>query len=786
MLARRLGYAQLSEPVRFSAEWEREATLRLRSGDISVLTDYAERARLHGGSPEQATEQAYRAWLADHLAGHESLLMARTEEQAAELSRRARADLQRYGLVSARDEVRLRNHAWASTGDLVMARSNDRRVIAGQPGRWLTNRDVLQIIDTRPGEDAVVARLWDGHGGDGGQPSRQPFCMPKDYLRRECQLAYACTQHSAQGRTVDTAHVLADALCDRQGLYVAMSRGRDANHAYVITTPRAADVREGSRPAPELAREQALARERAGLDAQPAPGGEDEVTADPESVLAQVLRRDGAELSATETLQRELSDADHLGVLGARWQDLAQKASRERFERALRDILPSVLADEALADPAVTWLWRSLRYAEAAGLDGPQTLARAAAARSLYDAHNVARVLDSRVRYLLTGVEPVPPGPWSQRVPDLGDPELNRFMRQLAEAMDERAARLGEHSADAGPLWARQALGPVPGDLVARADWERRASAVASYREMYGYAHPADPIGPAPAKTSPEARAAWRAALAALGRIDGIDLRDATDGKLWVLRGMYERETSWAPPHVGEELRLVRLAGHDARVDAVRAEHEASAAVRAPDRARQQETARIWRAVEAKAAQEEATLAAAQATRIEWERMTGQTRRVAMAADVELRRRHPEEFIEPLRSAEPEGITVQPTAEASEHPAPDGAGQPGSAPGTAEESAAREALGLTPERAAEEIPAQLQRVREAARRAQDLLDGMRGMRMPALDDDLEPGQAWDILAGRDRDAILQPPAPDVPPSPAVTRLAGRAAARPGPTDPQPA
>ncbi len=41
-------------------------------------------------------EQAYRGWLADYLDGMDTLLMARTEDQARELSRRARDDLIRY------------------------------------------------------------------------------------------------------------------------------------------------------------------------------------------------------------------------------------------------------------------------------------------------------------------------------------------------------------------------------------------------------------------------------------------------------------------------------------------------------------------------------------------------------------------------------------------------------------------------------------------------------------------------------------------------------------------
>ena len=41
-------------------------------------------------------------------------------------------------------------------------------------------------------------------------------------------------------------------------------------------------------------------------------------------------------------------------------------------------------------------------------------------------------------------------------------------------------------------------LGPVPAGSAARRDWEHKAAPIAAYREMYGYGHPDDPIGPEP------------------------------------------------------------------------------------------------------------------------------------------------------------------------------------------------------------------------------------------------------------------------------------------------
>ena len=46
-------------------------------------------------------------------------------------------------------------------------------------------------------------------------------------------LGYAVTVHCAQGVTVDTTHTVLTGTESRQQLYVAMSRGRESNEAYV-------------------------------------------------------------------------------------------------------------------------------------------------------------------------------------------------------------------------------------------------------------------------------------------------------------------------------------------------------------------------------------------------------------------------------------------------------------------------------------------------------------------------------------------------------------------------
>jgi ATP-dependent exoDNAse (exonuclease V) alpha subunit len=57
LLADRLGYVQLAEPVRFTATWERAASLRLRQGDATALDEYDQHGRIRGAPPDQATDQ---------------------------------------------------------------------------------------------------------------------------------------------------------------------------------------------------------------------------------------------------------------------------------------------------------------------------------------------------------------------------------------------------------------------------------------------------------------------------------------------------------------------------------------------------------------------------------------------------------------------------------------------------------------------------------------------------------------------------------------------------------
>ena len=229
-------------------------------------------------------------------------------------------------------------------------------------------------------------------------------------------------------------------------------------------------------------------------------------------------------------------------------------------------------------------------------------------------------------------------------MPAFADPERRVYTAEIAALMDARKDRIGEHAAHHALPWAVSTLGPVPDHPLDRLDWQRRAASIGAWRELSGYDHPADPIGPEPVAASPDLRAAWHEALAALGPADGPDVRGMPDGLLLHVRDTYPVETAWAPQYVGDELRQVRAAAWDARLAAVRAAAEVDAAQRRgqpEEAARQERLAASYRSMHDAYREREATFAAVMADRADWDAATRHQRQMAVAADAEIRRRHP-------------------------------------------------------------------------------------------------------------------------------------------------
>ncbi len=617
---------ELADVRRFHAEWERAASLRLRDGDPGVLAEYGKRGRLReGGTPEQAEAAASRAWLADTLAGRESLLMVRDNAAAARVSAALRAELVALGRVDEHG-VPLGREGWegvlAGVGDLVQARRNGWELL-GVDGntRAPINRDTYRVTAVRPDGGLTVAPVVERRPD--GEVLGDPLHLPAAYVAADLTLGYASTVHAAEGRTVDTSHSVLGAGTDLPGLLVPLTRGRESNTAWVVTTATPADADTGQTF-------EVQPRSAAAVLADVLDGYERE-----RSALAE---REQAEIAARSTM----THVDQLADVIARTVTAGRSAAtldRLTVEGAITPDQRAALA----ADEAFGSLERLLRTAELAGHDPDAVLSGVLADRDLTGARSPAQVLHSRITAAYAGRLTPHLTTMGDLIPSRVPEEWAAWMRDRAEAADTRRHELGAQTAEKPPRWALDALGPVPADddVLARQEWEHRAGWAAAYRELAGYTDDRDPLGHAPAPGLTEKAAVYRAAHEALGLLDaGAEEADLTDGQLRARYAAYRREEQWAPRDVADELDATHQAAAKARADAeLWAAHADAPGVDEADAAR-------LRADAAAAAREAEQLAAraavledADQARAQWFLHTAVTRDLAHRSGAELRAR---------------------------------------------------------------------------------------------------------------------------------------------------
>ena len=468
MIARDLTPApELSDVRRFRNEWEKEATLGLRVGDISTIDTYLEHGRIHGGGLDTILDTAYTAWQTDLKAGRVSVMIAETTETVRALNERARLDRIIAGQVSATAAVGLHDETEASRGDLVITRKNDRTLSTGKG--WVKNGD-RWIITAAHDDGSITVR---GAGKRGGGRLR----FPAAYVAEHVELAYAVTAYRAQGSTVDTTHaVVHSSQMTRETFYVAMTRGRDANTCYVAT-------------------DQAHLEEH-----QQVP---DHVTA--KTILTVVLRHEGAQKSAHETITSEHNSWAGIAQLAAEYDTIASIAQHDRFVTLLGGSgLTGEQTRQVVEAESFGSLTVAFRRAEAHHHNLPTLLPRLVAARSLQDADDIGAILRHRLRRATLARSGRSQGQTAPRliaglIPDATG-EMTEEMRAALEErqylIEHRAMSLAETAVRAGEPWA-STLGLPPAGPRQRRQWLQQVRVLAAYRDRY-LVTGAAPLGPEP------------------------------------------------------------------------------------------------------------------------------------------------------------------------------------------------------------------------------------------------------------------------------------------------
>ncbi|HSH61873.1 MAG TPA: hypothetical protein VK988_19940, partial [Acidimicrobiales bacterium] len=369
----------------------------------------------------------------------------------------------------------------AGVGDEVVTTDNDRRLLTSR-GAWVRNGDRWVVIERR-GDGALVV----DHAGGRGR-----VVLPGSYVAENVSLSYAVTVHKAQGITVDRGVVVLDDNATAELVYVAMTRGRLENQAFVVVE-QCADLEHGRHERPS-----------------------------PAEALAAAIGRSGAERSATEVLRGELARSEDLAVLVPQLVEVRrfinQQAGRDRRGDLAR-LLASKADCEQATSAAVERLNRTEKEvhrataaveagrAELDDLAGRRSVIRRRAhGEALEHAHGT---LEARLRWLGSARREADQAMGGLRSAEVRQALVIEHLVEVQVAVARRDLWVAHHPTEVKweahlrkrvaarrrdlalaaerdqPAHVVRLVGPPPREAEAREDWLTSAGAVEAYREQW-------------------------------------------------------------------------------------------------------------------------------------------------------------------------------------------------------------------------------------------------------------------------------------------------------------
>ncbi|MGH9185341.1 MAG: ATP-dependent DNA helicase, partial [Acidimicrobiales bacterium] len=213
-----LPHHTLDTPRRFDQQWEARASLALRAGRPDAVAAYVEHGRVHSAHPATVPARVARAHQG-HVETGRTVAVTTTN---AETARAINREIQWLTHPGATGGVPLHDGTTAQPGDQIATRRNDRRLWT-ERGRQIRNRHTWTVTALGPDGSLTASH-----------PDRGTVDLPADYVARHVELGWAVTGYGTQGDTVDVGIAVLEASTTRNHAYVAMTRGRHANHALVV------------------------------------------------------------------------------------------------------------------------------------------------------------------------------------------------------------------------------------------------------------------------------------------------------------------------------------------------------------------------------------------------------------------------------------------------------------------------------------------------------------------------------------------------------------------------
>jgi ATP-dependent exoDNAse (exonuclease V) alpha subunit len=209
---------QLETPRRFEHQWEADASLGLRAGDTAAVDAYADHHRLHATHPTLLARHVAEAHRRHVEQGRSVAITTTTPEMARRINEAIQA---RQARERGTPSLVLADGSRVYASDRIATRRNDP-TLATENGHQVRNRHTWTVEVVRHDGGLLVS-----------DDDRGWVTLPADYVAHHVELGWAVTGYGNQGDTVDVGLAVLEPGTGRSQAYVAMTRGRAANHAWV-------------------------------------------------------------------------------------------------------------------------------------------------------------------------------------------------------------------------------------------------------------------------------------------------------------------------------------------------------------------------------------------------------------------------------------------------------------------------------------------------------------------------------------------------------------------------
>jgi conjugative relaxase-like TrwC/TraI family protein len=208
---------ELEAPRRFQEPWEAQASLGLRTGDQAVVRQDEEHGRLHATHPALLPHRIADMHQQAIEAGRTVAITTGSQDMASAINA---AIQDRSARPADEPRRRLADGSHLYVGDVVATRRNDPSLVTDL-GSGVRSRQLWSVQSIGAEGSVVVADAERGRA-----------VLPPAYVADHVELGWAVTGYGNQGDTVDVGIAAVEPGTTRNHLYVAMTRGRESNHAW--------------------------------------------------------------------------------------------------------------------------------------------------------------------------------------------------------------------------------------------------------------------------------------------------------------------------------------------------------------------------------------------------------------------------------------------------------------------------------------------------------------------------------------------------------------------------